>query len=55
VAAPEHIRTLSIIKEGLDLNVGTYAQWIVHEYLTAGALSTHIEAFEQNTGCGVTR
>jgi 2-aminoadipate transaminase len=43
VAEPQHIRKLSIIKEGLDLNINTYSQWIVYEYLETGKLHSHIK------------
>jgi 2-aminoadipate transaminase len=33
VAPREHIRALSVIKEGSDLDVSTLAQWVVNEYL----------------------
>jgi 2-aminoadipate transaminase len=33
VAPIEHIRALSVIKEGSDLDVSTLAQWVVNEYL----------------------
>jgi 2-aminoadipate transaminase len=42
VAPEEHIRALSILKEGTDLNVSTLSQWIANEYLQTEQISLHL-------------
>jgi 2-aminoadipate transaminase len=47
VAPKEHIRALSVIKEGSDLDVSTLAQWVVNEYLETNdmiSLTTSLRA-----------
>jgi 2-aminoadipate transaminase len=43
VAPQEQIQILSSIKEGVDLNVSTLAQWIVTEFLDREDLALHID------------
>lgn len=37
------IPPLSVVKEAADINTGTFAQWVVAEYLATGALTSHTQ------------
>jgi 2-aminoadipate transaminase len=43
VAPEEHVHALSVIKEGSDLNVSTFSQWVVNEYLERHDIRPHVE------------
>ncbi len=43
-------RPLSVIKEGSDINMSTFSQWIVADYLESGRLPAHIEMLRAEYG-----
>jgi 2-aminoadipate transaminase len=42
VAPPEHIRSLSVIKEASDLNISTLSHWLVDAYLESNEFAAHL-------------
>jgi 2-aminoadipate transaminase len=53
IVPPVLTKLLSIIKESSDLNLSTFAQWVVADYLQRGALPEHIRSLR--TAYGVRR
>jgi 2-aminoadipate transaminase len=50
VVPHELIQPLSIVKEACNLNLSTFAQWIVSEYLETDPLPLHIQALRTEYG-----
>jgi 2-aminoadipate transaminase len=50
IVPPALIQPLSIIKEACDLNLSTFAQWLVAAYLETGALPAHIDVLRAEYG-----
>jgi 2-aminoadipate transaminase len=50
IVPPALTPALSIIKEASDLNISTFSQWLVADYLGTGALDSHIERLRAEYG-----